>query len=264
MLLNLWQKYSQFFLHCINEHIRYNELKKTNHKNANTKLLDNVIYFLRCMCQSPKVKYIALEPSHFTIHVTDIFSEFLALIENSFNNDMTFLTSGPSARIKTSVNYCVIVQRLSEGLLSKSTDPMYEYITKARGNETARFSSILAQKKNEQNEVPSLLWKRSTRKNVILAIKEWYSIAQEVSTVMVSSSSESAKMAKYRSRLLQKVCSAAEKLFRLGNIFENESVPQDVILWMAKIEMNGFRLFTPDLLSSSENALGTVLANSYG
>lgn len=240
----------------------------------NLRLLDNILVVLRHMCQTPDLAALLHEPSVFVSTITDVVSEFMSVTE-ALLNDMSFLSTGPSYRLKTAINYSVILQKISDGF-SSSRQEYVAYLGLSDISEVVRNSDDGSPEKSRYIGVLNMhgftgidrsgtiklpAWDKPARRAALGYLKEWYSTTHEVSSVM-SISPENSKMNKLRLRLIRRIGAACEKIFNIGNPFEGE-VSQDLIIWMAKMESSGFRVFTPEVLYTHDNALGTVLAHSY-
>ncbi|KAJ3090161.1 hypothetical protein HK102_004505, partial [Quaeritorhiza haematococci] len=272
----------------------FTDLRRTSASRVNPKMLDNVIYVLRCISQSPDFEILIREPSVFPITIVEVISDFLRVVEGLLN-DVSFITAGPVFRIKTAVNYCVIVQRMAEGLKSKmvkfggGVGDEGEGEAKGldeedalggvggEGSEVADTAATTSAINGAlKGRIPT--WDSPSRRTVLNHLKEWYGIVQEVANLVPTSANASTtdrhKLSYYRSRLLSKIGHAAEKMFLLDDVFEGAAgvgaavgvgvpVPSDMLAWMAKMESSGYKVFTPKLLHNYENVLGTVLAHSY-
>ncbi|KAJ3226579.1 hypothetical protein HK099_004606 [Clydaea vesicula] len=226
----------------------YNDSKKTKMSH---RLMDNLLLLLRFSAQSPEFRSVIREPPLFVSSLIDILSEFLLLAENALN-DVSFLQTGPVFRLQSAINYCVINQRLAESLSSSESlysiqrlSEDYEKNEPDSKVEVSRFVSILSMGgilnalDNVQNTGVKLNWKVSFRRACLFRFKEWYSIALEVSSVM--SSNENINMNQSRYKLMRIIGFAIEKVLSVpGNIFENSPIPQDLIVWLTKMESSGY------------------------
>ncbi|KAJ3288624.1 hypothetical protein HK104_008062 [Borealophlyctis nickersoniae] len=225
----------------------FNELRRGGPGRLNPRMLDNALTALRCITQAPDFEYLVQEPTVFPTPMTETITEFLQSCD-SILNDVNFLTTGPVYRIKTATNYCVIVQRLAEGLQSERVANHRALVQEGR--------------LREGDPLPEVRWDAAVRLAIMGRMKEWYSLIQEVGAV-VAGGPDKEKMAHYRVRLMEKVGMAAEKLMALGDVFGGQNVPPDTLNWLVALESSDHRVITPTLLYNYENALGTVLAQAY-
>ncbi|KAJ3127740.1 hypothetical protein HK098_005857 [Nowakowskiella sp. JEL0407] len=243
----------------------YDDLLIKSAQNAAGRTLDNVIYLIRCVCQNPEWDVLVSEPQIFSPNtIIHVCIQFLRFAEMSLKGDTNILSQGPVYRIKTVINYCIIVERLSEALLS--------LMQRIHARKYAGKSPT-----NKQfQETSESLWSSDSRQEVIINLKNWYVVVQDlggaVAPPTTAPQADRQKIIYYRHRLISKIGQAAEKVLSLGDVFENGSskgsngaslVPQDILVWMGKLQSNGYSVFTPALLYNYENILGSVLAQSY-
>ncbi|KAI8928058.1 hypothetical protein BC831DRAFT_397976 [Entophlyctis helioformis] len=225
----------------------YSEVRTNSAKIMNKRIIDNIIYALRRLAQSPQFEAAIEETSMFPTTLIDMYSEFVALATVPLG-DLSFLTSGSVSRLKTAVNFCIIVQRFSEALAS---------VKRLIQRRVAMSQDYLELERFEYST-----WRVPNRRLVLNCIREWYEVILEV-TPSMQVSNETRKAVNLRKKLLRRIGLSAEKLMFLGRVFEDDVVPANVLAWFTTLETNGYRVFTPELLYSYDEALGTVLANSY-
>ncbi|KAJ1558607.1 hypothetical protein HK096_009170, partial [Nowakowskiella sp. JEL0078] len=218
--------------------------------------LDNVLYLIRCICQNPNWESLVAEESIFPNSISEVCIEFLRMGEMSLKSDPNMLASGPVFRIKTAINFCVIVERLSEALL-----PIFTQI-----------ENLNATRKGHVQENSELWWRAESRRNILNLLKHWYNIITDLGVAVASGqNSDRQKMLYYRHRLVGKIGQTVEKLLNIGDPFENRSpngneitsIPQDILVWMGKLQSNGYSVFTPAVLYNYGSMLGSVLEHSY-
>ncbi|KAJ3037253.1 hypothetical protein HK097_003572, partial [Rhizophlyctis rosea] len=245
------------------------------------RLLAHSITTLRAISQSPDFEYLIQEAPVFERSIVDTATLFLKDAEEALS-DPSFLTSGPVARIKMATDYCVVVQRICEGLQSERVRRWREEAEAAEvegevaeGEEGAEG----VKKESDPKPVPEARWDVEVRRGVVTSLKEWYSIVQEVGGAgfvppasanggPALTNAEREKLAHYRGRLMEKIGMAAEKVMLLGDVFSGvdegaRNVGTDTLSWLVGLEAAGYKVITPEVLYNYENVLGTVLAQAY-
>ncbi|KAJ1330073.1 hypothetical protein BSLG_009745 [Batrachochytrium salamandrivorans] len=227
------------------------EIRHNSAKMMNKRVFDNIMYALRRLSQNPSLDAIIESSIDFEpvaqLSLIDMFSELITLACVPLS-DVNFLSGGPTWRLKTAVNFCVAVQRFSESLVAVKR--------------TLQRRVIVTQDFSDLERFDNHIWPSNHRHLAITRMREWYEIVLEI-TPSMQITNETRKAVSLRRKLLRKVGIAAEKIMLLGNIFLEDIIPSDILTWLTTLETNGYRVFTPDLLYSSDEALGTVLANSY-
>ncbi|KAJ3113889.1 hypothetical protein HDU96_002802 [Phlyctochytrium bullatum] len=136
---------------------------------------------------------------------------------------------------------------------------LWKWFTETRVTDIAREAL-------DDIENSGLIWDSGARRSVFLILREWNSAIDVInSSVSVSSFAvEEEKLAAYRLRFSACIGLAAEALLSLGDMNDGVPFPPETLSWMATLEAKGFKVFTPELLVTYENVLGTALAHSYG
>eukprot|EP00842_Homolaphlyctis_polyrhiza_P004116 jgi/Hompol1/4705/HPOL_003827-RA len=225
----------------------YNEIRVNSAKSMGKCYIDNIIYGLRRISQSSQFESIVEDEPLFPSSVMDLYAEFLALAGVPLG-DVSFLTSGPVWRLKTAVNYCVIVQRFSEAIGSIKR--------------SIQRRALVSQDPSELEVFERIMWAANDRQNALAYMREWYELIFEI-TPSMPSSFDTRKSDALRKKLLIRASIAAEKIMSLGNVFPERSLPSYMLAWLTLLETNGYRVLSPQFLYSHDEALGTALANSY-
>ncbi|KAJ3102961.1 hypothetical protein HDU97_000200 [Phlyctochytrium planicorne] len=240
----------------------YTEMSE-NVQRLNPMMLDNVIHTLRVITQCPNFEAVIKEPPAFQSSTVDIISEFLRMIEGPLL-DLAFIQVGPISRLKTSINYCFLVKRLSDSILSGRMTIMQEREEAAglAAKNRMRPSMIF------DADSTGLFWDNGARRSVFLILREWSMAidaqASNQTPVVGNFAIDEEKIAGYRLRFSACIGLAAEALLSLGDMNEGVPLPAETLTWMANLEGRGFKVFSPQLLVNYENVLGTALAHSYG
>ncbi|XJO76698.1 hypothetical protein BDV3_007190 [Batrachochytrium dendrobatidis] len=225
----------------------YSEVRHNSAKVINKRYIDNIMYALRRLSQSPGLDAAIEDESVLSLSLSDMFAEFITLACVPLS-DMSFLNTGPVWRLKTALNVCVAVQRFAESLSAVKRSLQRRVIITQDLTELERFEKST--------------WSTQQRRLVISGMREWYEIVLEISP-SIPITNDTRRSVNLRRKLLRKVGLATERVLNLGNVFIDEAIPSGILTWLTTLETNGYRVFTPDFLYGSEEALGTVLANSY-
>ncbi|KAJ3220359.1 hypothetical protein HDU67_000026 [Dinochytrium kinnereticum] len=241
----------------------YTEMSETPAR-LNPMMLDNIIHCLRVITQCPDFESVIREPPAFQSSTVDIVSEFLRMIEGPLL-DVSFVQTGPIPRLKAAINYCFLVKRLADSILSGRISLMKE--REAAAGATDPKGSIRPSMMFDADST-GLFWDNGARRSVFLMLREW-SMAIEAHTtnplpIPANFAIDEEKIAGYRLRFSACIGLATEALLGLGDINEGVPLPAETLSWMAGLESRGYKVFTPQLLVNYENVLGTALAHSYG
>ncbi|KAJ3403215.1 hypothetical protein HDU80_004376 [Chytriomyces hyalinus] len=228
----------------------YAETRQNSLELLNPRMLDNIVYAIRSLCQNRDFEIIAREPSVFQSSIIEIVVDFIRMTQTSLQ-DADFLKDGPLLRIKLAINFCAVVSRLAYSIFAAQRFIMEEQEVFIDG--VSRPSMFL------DISFPGLGWDTPPRLAALLLMKDVSTAAEEA----YGFSATSPKIALYRARLVDKVGLAVENVLVLGDPFEGEALPADVLIWLSKMQRSGYQVFPPAILSNYENALGTVLAHSY-
>jgi hypothetical protein len=234
----------------------------------NTRFLDNIFFMLRYVIQYPHFELLLEESAVNSASLINIYADFISFTSLATFADTTFLSEGPAVRVKTATNFCVITQRLCYCI----------HIIRKK---------LLRQGKLDGNLAPfqtfeSSIWPANLRKNAIIQMKDWYETITKSSTsttftprasvpfspkglsiIHVPDPVEPRKINNLKTKLLVKIGLAMEKVMELGCVFTSNPLPIGLLPWLATLQGEGFKVFTPELLLSFEDALGTTLASSY-
>ncbi|KAI8622831.1 hypothetical protein BC830DRAFT_1223695 [Chytriomyces sp. MP71] len=227
----------------------YAETRQNSLEHLNPRMLDNIIYAIRSLCQNRDFEIIAREPSVFQSSIIEIIVDFIRMTQTSLQ-DCDFLRDGPVLRVKLAINFCAVVSRLAYSIFTAQRFILDEQEVFIDG--VSRPSMFL------DISFPGLGWDTPPRLAVLHLLKNLTTAAEDAYGFNALP-----KVTLYRTRLLDKVGLATENLLVLGDIFEGEALPADVLLWLCKLQRSGYNVFPPAILYNYENALGTVLAHSY-
>ncbi|KAJ3275486.1 hypothetical protein HDV01_000313 [Terramyces sp. JEL0728] len=234
----------------------FNEVRHNSSVVLNSKFLDNLFSMLSAIVQHPHFELLLEDLSTVASSLTHMFADFLAFTSLALG-DLGFLINGPVSRIKTSINFCIITRRLCECLNS----------IRRKIHRQARFegSQVLLQE-FERINLPL-----SQRRGFVSHMKDWYEVIRDTSSTVNGQSKllqnvsgiDVRKIISLRSKLLMNISLAMEQVMKLGEVFLEPPLPNGLLAWMAVMESEGYRVFTPEFLYSFEDGLGTVLASSY-
>ncbi|KAJ3257292.1 hypothetical protein HK103_004846 [Boothiomyces macroporosus] len=206
--------------------------------------------------QHPHFELLLEDLSSVASSLTHMFADFLAFTSLALG-DLGFLINGPVSRIKTSINFCIITRRLCECLNS----------IRRKIHRQARFegSQVLLQE-FERINLPL-----AQRRGFVSHMKDWYEVIRDTTTSVNGQSKllqnvtgiDVRKIISLRGKLLKNISLAMEQIMKLGEVFLEPPLPNGLLSWMAVMESEGYRVFTPEFLYSFEDGLGTVLASSY-
>ncbi|ORX79205.1 hypothetical protein BCR32DRAFT_281580 [Anaeromyces robustus] len=196
---------------------------------SSSHLLDDIISFLRYTSQNTYFDELINElPQGENQHtVLDIYLNALNASISLFES-ASFISNKNIPRIKTAINFVTIIQRLSETLIMTNK------------------------------------WDNEQRVTIMKILREWYFICQDVINANLNSgSSNHDKYCNNCRKLYVKIGQAMEKFLEGSDPFNGDSIPHELIVWMTRMERNGFQILSPCLKNNYENVLGTVLAHSY-
>ncbi|KAJ3044954.1 hypothetical protein HDV00_000238 [Rhizophlyctis rosea] len=240
------------------------------------RMLAHCITTLRAITQTPDFEYLIQEASVLPQGrtIVDVVTDFLQEAGEGLS-DVGFLMNGPVGRVKMATDYCVIVQRVCEGLQSERMRRWREEGGSVEGGKEGGEGG----KEADPKPIPEARWGVEVRRGIVANLKEWYGIVEEVGGVGVVSpgasggatAAEREKLAHYRGRLVEKIGMAAEKILVLGDVFGAgdetgggaRNVGTDTLNWLVGLEAAGYKVITPEMLYNYENVLGTVLAQAY-
>jgi hypothetical protein len=242
-------------------------MKQNAADRLNPRMLDNIVYAIRSIAQCPEFEIIVREPAVFQSSTVDIISDFLRMMEGTLN-DTAFLTTGPIYRIKSALNICTIVRRMAEAIKIGRAIVLGEReaaITAAAVAAALEGETPVRPSMMFDPDPPGLAWDLMPRRSVVLRFQEWYQAVENFGAANPTKDPNNGvdKLTVHKQKLLPKIGSATESLFSLGDLFDGIGLQPDTLAWMAKVEGNGFKVFTPAILYNYENALGTALAHSY-
>ncbi|KAI8848959.1 hypothetical protein BC829DRAFT_443421 [Chytridium lagenaria] len=228
----------------------YTEISETPQR-LNPMMLDNIIHCLRVITQCPDFESVIREAPAFQSSTVDIISEFLRMIEDPF-------LTPPSFNLALSL-------RLSDSIFSGRLTVMKEREAAAGAAESKngiRPSMFF------DPDATGLFWDNGSRRSVFLMLREW-SLAIDIQAnnpapIPANFAIDEEKIAGYRLRFSACIGLATEALLSLGDMNEGVPLPAETLTWMANLEAQGYKVFTPQLLVNYENVLGTALAHSYG
>ncbi|KAJ3069221.1 hypothetical protein HDU98_007718 [Podochytrium sp. JEL0797] len=227
----------------------YAETRQNSLELLHPRMLDNIMYALRSLSQNRDFEIIAREPSVFQSSIIEIIVDFIRMTQSTLQ-DLDFLQEGNLLRVKLSINFCSVVSRLAYSIFTAQRFIMDEQEVFIDG--VSRPSMFL------DISFPGLGWDVLPRQAVVFLLKDLASAIEAGSGYELVP-----KMSQYLGILLDKVGLAAESLLILGDVFEGDALPADLLLWLSSTQRNGFNVYPPALLYNYENALGTVLAHSY-
>jgi len=216
-------------------------------KNS-THLLDDVISLLRYTSQNMYFEELINEhPQSEGGHtVLEVYLNALNAAISLFQ-DATFITNKNIPRIKTAINFVTIIQRLSE-TLTVADD-----------------------------------WSNEQRITIMKILREWYFVSQEVINNSMNNNNNvnnnnnnngnnnnnnnnnvsNEKHCNNCRKLYVKIGQSMEKFLEGSDPFNGEPLPHDILMWLTRMERNGFQILSPCLKNNYDNVLGTVLAHSY-
>ncbi|KAJ2998905.1 hypothetical protein HDV02_003880 [Globomyces sp. JEL0801] len=216
------------------------EVQHNSSMLISSKFIDNAFAMLRYIIQYPHFELLFEDTVENSATIIQIYSDLMSATSITLG-DMGFLINGPSIRIKTAINHCIITYRLCECL----------------------------------NAVRRRL-RRQARFDVVMQLKDWFEVMQDTvalanqpnrvnlpSVSGIQLSGDIRKVAKLRAKLLTKINLAMEQIMSFGGVFIELPLPSGLIQWMTIMEADGYHVFTTDFLYNFEDALGTVLANGY-
>ncbi|KAI8802456.1 hypothetical protein BJ742DRAFT_542930 [Cladochytrium replicatum] len=235
----------------------FNEMRRGPATRAlNPRMPDNVMYLLRCMSSAPQWELLVREPSVFGSNatLTDIVTEFLHFTQNQLFSDpgttLQSFISGPVYRLKSAIHFCVLVERLAEGVA-----PLHGQWDVMRGqvpDDSAMQNGVNGE---AMPRLPPGYWNTRSRRAILQSLKDWYNAAQDaIVTVQASgaggdptfsnvnyalgtsfnplisatngsmsgtsSTADRGKILYSLHRLVGKIGQAAEKLFSVGDPFD--------------------------------------------
>ncbi|ORY26372.1 hypothetical protein LY90DRAFT_513796 [Neocallimastix californiae] len=196
---------------------------------STSRLLDDIVSLLRYTSQNMYFDELVNElPQGENGHtVLDIYLNALNASITLFQ-DASFISSKNIPRIKTAINFVTIIQRLSETL-------------------------IMTEK-----------WDNGQRITIMKILREWYLICQDVINANLSSNGNmNDKYCNTCRKLYVKIGQAMEKFLEDSDPFNGEPIPHELLVWMTRMERNGFQILSPCLKNNYDNVLGTVLAHCY-
>ncbi|KAJ3320881.1 hypothetical protein HDV06_004777 [Boothiomyces sp. JEL0866] len=234
----------------------FNEVRHNSSVVLNSRFLDNLFSMLGAIVQHPHFELLLEDLSSVASSLTHMFADFLAFTSLALG-DLGFLINGPVSRIKTSINFCIITRRLCECLNS----------IRRKIHRQARFegSQVLLQE-FERINLPL-----AQRRGFVSHMKDWYEVIRDTTSSVNGQSKllqnvtgiDVRKIISLRTKLLKNISLAMEQIMKLGEVFLEPPLPNGLLSWMAVMESEGYRVFTPEFLYSFEDGLGTVLASSY-
>ncbi|KAI8900095.1 hypothetical protein BC833DRAFT_583265 [Globomyces pollinis-pini] len=259
---------SFYFLHRGVIHIFLSELMhnfaEVQHNSSmliSSKFIDNAFAMLRYIIQYPHFELLFEDTVENSATIIQIYSDLMSATSITLG-DMGFLINGPSIRIKTAINHCIITYRLCECLNA----------VRRRLRRQARFDGNLIPLQNFE----PILWKIDHQQKIVMQLKDWFEVMQDTvalanqpnrvnlpSVSGIQLSGDIRKVAKLRAKLLTKINLAMEQIMSFGGVFIELPLPSGLIQWMTIMEADGYHVFTTDFLYNFEDALGTVLANGY-
>ncbi|KAJ3026654.1 UNVERIFIED_CONTAM: hypothetical protein HDU68_005289 [Siphonaria sp. JEL0065] len=227
----------------------YAETRQNALEHLHPRMIDNIMYAIRSLSQNRDFEIIAREPSVFQSSIIEIIVDFIRMTQSTLQ-DLNFTQESNLLRVKLSINFCTVVARLAYAIFTAQRFIMDEQEVFIDG--VSRPSLFL------DISFPGLGWDLPPRQDAVYMLQD-LTAAVEASIEFVGVP----KMVQYQEILLEKIGLAAECLLVLGDVFEGDALPADLLLWLSKLQRSGFNVYPPSLLYNYENALGTVLAHSY-
>ncbi|KAI9360796.1 hypothetical protein DFJ73DRAFT_59013 [Zopfochytrium polystomum] len=244
-----------------------------NPQRLNPRMIDNTLAVLRTISQCPEFPRLLRQSPVFQPPSIVVYTDMLAFAETVFDASPQFLTqglaAGPPYRIKSAVNVCVITDRVAFAILAGRNMAKKQGFPPAPGQNDGQEG--LSPRTLVGADAPSLEWSPTARRFLAMRMVNWSLQVDADSAVPAPTTpatpggvkDNAYRLAKLRRKLGQQVGPAASGLFSLGDIFEGAPIPTEILNWMAKIEARGCKVFSPEILYSYDNAMGTVLANAY-
>ena len=248
----------------------FQEIRHDSEVVSRSKFLDNLFSMLRHIVQYPHFELLIQDDPGFAAPLIQMYSDFMAFTCLAAFSDTTFLSESNLPRIRTAIDFCIIAHRLCAALNSTGRKLLRQ----------ARFDGDL----EPLHAFERAKWPANQRRSVVAQMKDWYDFIREtpsakeftgglmknaVAVGLISSTASSAmaddvvKLAALKDKLLLSISLAMEQVMELGDIFVAPPLPAGLLLWLATMESEGFRVFTPEFMYTFEDALGTALASSY-
>ncbi|KAI9352177.1 hypothetical protein BDR26DRAFT_929634 [Obelidium mucronatum] len=228
----------------------YAETRQNSLELLHPRMIDNIMYALRSLSQNRDFEIIAREPSVFQSSIIEIIVDFIRMTQSTLQG-LNFSQEVNLLRVKLAINFCTVVARLAFAIFSAQRFIMDEQEVFIDG--VSRPSLFL------DISFPGLGWDLAPRQDVVFMLQDLTDAVESA----IGFNDGVPKMEKYQGILLDKIGLAAECLLVLGDVFEGDALPSDLLLWLSKLQRSGFNVYPPPLLCNYENALGTVLAHSY-
>jgi hypothetical protein len=214
---------------------------------------------MRYIIQYPHFELLLeADPSH-SKAIVSMYADFITFTSLAAFADTLFLSEGPMVRVKTAINYCIITQRLCYCL----------NVIKRKLLRQSRFDGNLT----PYQQFETTIWPANLRRSVVTQMKEWHEAIRGSGVIATTPKStglvnlqahvDPRKLNNLKTKLLVKIGLAMEQLMSLGGIFAANPLPSGILPWMATLQGEGFKVFTPEFLIGFEDALGTALASSY-
>ncbi|KAJ3084219.1 hypothetical protein HDU99_002584 [Rhizoclosmatium hyalinum] len=227
----------------------YAETRQTSLELLHPRMIDNIMYALRSLTQNRDFEIIAREPSVFQSSIIEIIVDFIRMTQSTLQG-FDIPQEVNLTRIKLAINFCTVVARLSYSIFTAQRFILDEHEVLIDG--VSRPSMFL------DITFPGLGWEALPRQSVVFLLKD---LTDAVEAGLGFNAVP--KMEHYQTILVDKVGLATENLMILGDVFEGDALPADLLMWLSQLQADGFNVYPPVLLYNYENALGTVLAHSY-
>lgn len=222
----------------------FQEVKVNPNIFTTTCFLFNLFTILRVIIQYPHFELLIQDNGDFSYNLIQIYADFISFISQTEFADIDFLKNGTIKHIKTAIDISIITHRLCDSLNSIGRLLLRQ----------ARYDGNTESLRAFENAK----WRSSQRKPLVGILKIWYKCAGVEER-------DPAKVKIVKSKLINKISIAMEEIMLLGDIFdEKELLPPGLLFWLVTMESEGYRVFVPEFMYRYDDALGTVLSNSYG
>ncbi|KAJ3135053.1 hypothetical protein HK100_003069 [Physocladia obscura] len=228
----------------------YAETRQNSIAELNPRMIDNILYAIRSLSQNRDFEIIAREPSVFQSSIIEIIVDFIRMTQITLQN-LDFRSETGILRTKLAINFASVSARLAYSVFTAQRFILDEQDVYIDG--VSRPSMFL------DITFPGLGWDPQPRQSALLLLKDLTTAVES----SVGTDLTVPKMAHYQRILIDKIGVATEMLLVLGDVFDGDALPADLLLWLSKLQRSGFNVYPPPLLYNYENALGTVLAYSY-
>jgi uncharacterized protein YhhL (DUF1145 family) len=232
----------------------FQEVRHNSNIIMETKFLDNLFMMLRYLVQHPDFEKMIEEKEKLNSKMVHMYYDFIGFTSLSTFRDIEFLYNGPISRLKTAINYSIIVQKLCACLES------IRKRLQIRNDQGSRLKVFDA----------TTNWPAAQRRSVVSQFKDWYDaildrVPRGPFSNLLGGDTTSKKFFSLKAKLLARIGPATELLMSLGSLFsEEKTLPTGLLSWLDKLQGTGFLIFSPEFLHYNEDALGTILASSYG